>query len=1056
MRSAPFVPHDDLDDDDEESGPLSAESYLSEAHHSEPVRLSAQRRVPAGADPQPVRAPAFTAPPSELLDSRQRREVVIPPRPRKAARLPVEASVPKVIDRETRREAPRLDTRPSPPQDVSLPTANLPREPVAIPRREPIAIPPREPIAVPPRDKVTFSDSAAVAPPADKDAAALEPAPAKARATAREGAVREAVAARRVAKAGKAEPPPPLVLSSRRREAIGIALLSVALFVSLATLSLMFGDGQLMGPVGQAVASALYALLGIGTIGPALLLFVFAVKLLRTQKLTLAKKLVGGGTAAWLLTMTLAHLAGGRFRIAGMPPGGALGEYTAEALIAMLGTAGTVLLLGMGLLLSVTMLTPLTTRALGAKLHDAVRPQLRQIKEKLLSLLPKKRLDDGPPIALPGSGKPSSGVPRQVRDYGDDRDQTNLPAKKKPEQSEDEPAPVIVARRPAPKPDEAVPGLGIHGEPTKLLAEEPTRKTDAPATADGPAVVIAAQVPERADATEKMDGPPSHMPLPDDEPVAALATPELPDVVIPSEPDDESSLGIVQATRKPEPRKPAGQANYIKLRPYEPPPIDLFDFAEHPQHELDRKAMLDLAQRLEGTLGDYTVKGRVTAIHPGPVVTMYEFVPAPGIKLARITSLSSDLAMALEALRVRIVAPIPGKAAVGIEVPNRSRETVYLKELLADDSFRHAKSKLTMALGKDIAGIPVSVDLAKMPHLLVAGTTGSGKSVSVNTMVCSLLMNASPDEVKMIMIDPKMLELSIYEGIPHLLLPVVTDPKKAALALRWAVEEMDRRYDLISKAGVRDIGGFNKKVEKHQEITASGQLSLGVDPDDFSGPNGEPIQKLPFIVVLIDEFADLMMVAGKEVEICVARIAQKARAAGIHLILATQRPSVDVITGLIKANFPSRIAFQVASRVDSRTILDQQGAENLLGMGDMLFTDRGQALRRIHGALITDGEVHRVVEHLKQLGKPIYDMDILKPRGDDEQEGGEEEVVDELYDQAVRIVSEGRQISISMLQRKMRIGYNRSARMIERMERDSIVGPADGAKGVREVLIHNH
>jgi hypothetical protein len=364
--------------------------------------------------------------------------------------------------------------------------------------------------------------------------------------------------------------------------------------------------------------------------------------------------------------------------------------------------------------------------------------------------------------------------------------------------------------------------------------------------------------------------------------------------------------------------------------------------------------------------------------------------------------------MALEALRVRIVAPIPGKAAVGIEVPNRTRETVYLKEVLADDTFRSAKSKLTMALGKDIAGLPVSVDLAKMPHLLVAGTTGSGKSVSVNTMVCSLLMNASPDEVKMIMIDPKMLELSIYEGIPHLLLPVVTDPKKAALALRWAVEEMDRRYDLISKSGVRDIGGFNKKVEKHLELQSPAeQLSLGVDVDDISRTNpSEPLQKLPYIVVLIDEFADLMMVAGKEVEICVARIAQKARAAGIHLILATQRPSVDVITGLIKANFPSRIAFQVASRVDSRTILDAQGAENLLGMGDMLFTDRGQALRRIHGGLITDNEVHRVVEHLKQLGKPIYDMDILKPRGDDDEEGAEEEVVDELYDQAVRIVSE--------------------------------------------------
>jgi len=888
--------------------------------------------------------------------------------------------------------------------------------------REPVAVPPREPDAVSAR-------SAAV----------------------KEGAAREGVPRRAAARAAPVEVPS---APSRRREAVGIALLSVGLFVSLATVSLVFGEGTLMGPVGHAVAAAIYSLLGIGTSGPTLMLFVVSVRLLRTQSLRIAPKLLGGGVAAWLLSMMLAHLLAGRWRIAGMPPGGALGEYAAEALLAMLGTAGTVLLLLMGLLLSVTMLTPLTMRAMGSKLLAMLTPLATKLREQLLALRKPTPRDDGPPIALPGSGKPSSGVPRLVRDYGDDRDareQTVLPTKKSTENPEA--AVVIVARKPAVKSsDEAAPSLGLHGEPTKLLREDPTVPNSVDQTA-----MVTAEKAARPDATVKMDGPPAHMPLPEDEIEDPLLSEQREEVSQALVLDHEPSQPVPTGGPRRVERKPAGQANYIKLRPYEPPPIDLFDFAEHPQHELDRKAMLDLAQRLEGTLADYLVKGRVTAIHPGPVVTMYEFVPAPGIKLARITSLSSDLAMALEALRVRIVAPIPGKAAVGIEVPNRSRETVYLKEVLADDTFRSAKSKLTMALGKDIAGLPVSVDLAKMPHLLVAGTTGSGKSVSVNTMVCSLLMNASPDEVKMIMIDPKMLELSIYEGIPHLLLPVVTDPKKAALALRWAVEEMDRRYDLISKSGVRDIGGFNKKVEKYLEMQSPEQLSLGVDLSDDSRPNpSEPIQKLPYIVVLIDEFADLMMVAGKEVEICVARIAQKARAAGIHLILATQRPSVDVITGLIKANFPSRIAFQVASRVDSRTILDAQGAENLLGMGDMLFTDRGQALRRIHGGLITDGEVHRVVEHLKQLGKPIYDMDILKPRGDDEEEGGEEEVVDELYDQAIRVVSEGRQISISMLQRKMRIGYNRSARMIERMERDGIVGAADGAKGVREVLVNNH
>ncbi len=1012
MHSAPFDPSDS----DGDSGPLPSES----------LRTAVQKPLLTGMDSEVAssRSVAFTDPPSELLDSRQRREVAMPRQKPRASRVPSNTNVPRVIERAARREQPD-------PESSQRPLARREMEPAAsgsMPAREPIIVPVRPPIALPVRENAAVPVRSSTA----RDGAAKEPVP------------------RRVA--AKAQPAAVAAPTSRRREAIGIALLSVALFVSLATLSLILGDGNLMGPVGHAVAGAIYSLLGIGTAGPALLLFVVSVRLLRAQSLRISPKLLGGCSAVWLLTMMLGHLLAGRWRLAGMPPGGALGEYAAEALLAMLGTAGTVLLLLMGLLLSVTMLTPLTMRAMGGKLLALVLPLTATLRDHILALRKPKTPVDEPGIALPGSGRPSSGVPRLVRDYGDDRDareQTVLPPKKSsPESLHEEAAPVIVARRPKSKhSEEAEPGSGLHNEPTQLLREDPTVQTQ---SAQG--VIVSAEMTARVDATVKMDGPPSHMPLPEDlrEPSLAVAVDEI------GSDEELSQAQATTPTRRPE-RRPGGQANYVKLRPYEPPPIDLFDFAEHPQHELDRKAMLDLAQRLEGTLGDYLVKGRVTAIHPGPVVTMYEFVPAPGIKLARITSLSSDLAMALEALRVRIVAPIPGKAAVGIEVPNRTRETVYLKEVLADDSFRTAKSKLTMAIGKDIAGLPVSVDLAKMPHLLVAGTTGSGKSVSVNTMVCSLLMNASPDEVKMIMIDPKMLELSIYEGIPHLLLPVVTDPKKAALALRWAVEEMDRRYDLISKSGVRDIGGFNKKVEKFLETQSPEQLSLGVDVEDISRPNpSEPTQKLPYIVVLIDEFADLMMVAGKEVEICVARIAQKARAAGIHLILATQRPSVDVITGLIKANFPSRIAFQVASRVDSRTILDAQGAENLLGMGDMLFTDRGQALRRIHGALITDGEVHRVVEHLKQLGKPIYDMDILKPRGDEEEGGGEEEVVDELYDQAIRIVSESRQISISMLQRKMRIGYNRSARMIERMERDSIVGPADGAKGVREVLVHDH
>ncbi|MBT8493095.1 MAG: DUF87 domain-containing protein, partial [Deltaproteobacteria bacterium] len=497
------------------------------------------------------------------------------------------------------------------------------------------------------------------------------------------------------------------------------------------------------------------------------------------------------------------------------------------------------------------------------------------------------------------------------------------------------------------------------------------------------------------------------------------------------------------------------------------------DYDESQADHVDRAAMLELSARLTKTLEDYGVKGEVTAIRPGPVVTMYEFAPAPGTRLNKIVNLTDDLAMSLEALRVRIVAPIPGKAAVGIEVPNKTRETVYFKEIVADDGFSESKAKLALAMGKDIEGTPHVVDLAKMPHLLVAGTTGSGKSVAVNSMITSLLYNSTPDRVRMIMVDPKMLELSIYEGIPHLLLPVVTDPKKANLALRWAVEEMERRYDLLASMGVRDISTYNKKIEKLRKQFEADRLKAEAEQaqrlldeeaeeildsteerEPLKNEDLEPPKTLPFIVVVIDEFADLMMVASKEVETSVARIAQKARAAGIHLILATQRPSVDVITGLIKANFPSRAAFHVTSKTDSRTILDQGGAEALLGAGDMLFSDRGSSPKRIHGCFIDEGEIHRVVDFLKTQGKPVYNLDILKPREEEGsgEPGDSDEPVDEMYDRAVAIVSETQSVSISMIQRRLRIGYNRAARIVEYMEREGVVSPPDGTNK-REVLI---
>jgi DNA segregation ATPase FtsK/SpoIIIE, S-DNA-T family len=522
------------------------------------------------------------------------------------------------------------------------------------------------------------------------------------------------------------------------------------------------------------------------------------------------------------------------------------------------------------------------------------------------------------------------------------------------------------------------------------------------------------------------------------------------------------------------------QQSFIKLGEgdYQLPSIQLLNYDAAHNNSIDKSAMLELSAKLTQTLENYGVKGDVVAIRPGPVVTMYEFAPAPGTRVNKIVNLTDDLALALEALRVRIVAPIPGKAAVGIEVPNKSREKVFLKEIIADDAFRKGRSKLPMALGKDIEGGPAVVDLARMPHLLVAGTTGSGKSVAVNAMITSLLYHCSPEDVRMIMVDPKMLELSIYEGVPHLLLPVVTDPKKANLALRWAVEEMERRYDLLAQQGVRDIASFNEKIAKQQAKVDAEKLRAAADAaaaaleDDLSkavsadSPEAadarekvEPVthNKLPFIVVVIDEFADLMMCAPKEVETSVARIAQKARAAGIHLILATQRPSVDVITGLIKANFPSRIAFHVTSKIDSRTILDQNGAEALLGAGDMLFSDRGGAPQRLHGCYVDEVEIHKVVEFLKTQGRPVYNLDIVKPRDEDEGEGAQMSLPagksdDDMYDKAVYIVTTTRNASISWVQRQLRIGYNRAARIVEEMEKQGVVSPPDHTNK-REVLI---
>jgi S-DNA-T family DNA segregation ATPase FtsK/SpoIIIE len=475
------------------------------------------------------------------------------------------------------------------------------------------------------------------------------------------------------------------------------------------------------------------------------------------------------------------------------------------------------------------------------------------------------------------------------------------------------------------------------------------------------------------------------------------------------------------------------------------PSIDFLDDPDERPVSVNDDNLRMQSKLLEKKLEDFGVHGQVVAVTPGPVITTYEYAPAPGVKINKIVNLSDDLALALRAISIRIVAPIPGKAAIGIEVPNADRETVRFKEIVAAPVFEKSKSKLTICLGKDIVGNPVVAALDKMPHLLIAGATGAGKSVALNTMICSFLYKATPDEVKLIMVDPKRIELSAYDGIPHLITPVVTDAKKATNALFWAVKEMERRYELLSEKKTRNITQYNQKIERELETHK-------VNKED---PEAERPQPLPFIVIIIDELADLMMVASRDVEVALTRLAQMARAAGIHLILATQRPSVDVLTGIIKANFPTRLTFQVSSKTDSRTIIDANGAENLLGMGDMLFLPPGTGrLQRIHGAYISEAEFTHIIEFLKSQQTPEYNESVVAATKE-EPGTSEEKEYDERYDDAVALVTKTGQASISMIQRHLRIGYNRAARIVEMMETEGIVGPSDGVKP-REVLVRNY
>ena len=600
------------------------------------------------------------------------------------------------------------------------------------------------------------------------------------------------------------------------------------------------------------------------------------------------------------------------------------------------------------------------------------------------------------------------------------------------------PVPLVLNTAPTPKPD-------VHIEQVALRAEPPL-------TASAVAPMMAAPAPEMTISSAQASSvqQPAPMPILVAEPRKVVQQP-IRKVMQPS----VRAKAEAQPSLSFEDKHPA----------FELPPLNLLESAEDSEHHhLSDDALEENARMLENVLDDYGVKGEIVAVRPGPVVTMYELEPAPGLKASRVIGLADDIARSMAALSAR-VSTVPGRSVIGIELPNERREKVVLREILSSRDFGDSNMRLPLALGKDIGGDSMVANLAKMPHLLIAGTTGSGKSVAINTMILSLLYKLTPQECRMIMIDPKMLELSVYDGIPHLLSPVVTDPKKAVVALKWTVGEMEERYRKMSKMGVRNIEGYNGRV---REALAKGELFSRTVQTGFDEDTGEPIfeteentpEVLPYIVVIVDEMADLMMVAGKEIEACIQRLAQMARASGIHLIMATQRPSVDVITGTIKANFPTRISFQVTSKIDSRTILGEMGAEQLLGMGDMLYMAGGAKITRCHGPFVSDEEVEEIVNHLKAFGTPDYITGVVDGSDEDKENsidavlglGGNTDGEDALYDTAVAIVVKDRKCSTSYIQRKLAIGYNKAARLVEQMEDQGLVSSANHV-GKREILV---
>ena len=846
------------------------------------------------------------------------------------------------------------------------------------------------------------------------------------------------------------------------RDILAVALLALGTVLAIALVTFSVLDGQLIahdvppasnlvGPVGHHVARALFRVLGFSALVLPVALVVTAISLFKGQSPRLT--LIGTGAYAVLTASvaTLAHLFLSGRALASFAPGGAVGRLLCTRADALFGSVGTALVVGAGAVVALIVATDVKVQKVWAASWAAICAAWGWALAKIADAVDRHR------IAV-----------AEIRAEE---------AVERAREKEMEASAVVEAASGEEQEGRAMAGALVREKKRARLDDEP-----AWATSDDEEDALPRR--RRRGKEERGEEPlPTPLPLlaasgPAPEPLSSAAALGRPEIVV---------SAAMQERNKKKKTKDAPEFAFMQSgEVFHLPSVSLLQRHEQPKGELDESGMQKTAEIIVSTLRQHGVDGAIRHIRPGPVVTLYEFMPVAGVKLSRIENLDKELTMALSAVRIRIIAPIPGKGVVGIEVPNHDRANVYLRDVIESDGFDRAVGLLPLALGKNIEGLPYYVDLQRMPHLLIAGTTGAGKSVGLNTMILSLLFRHAPDQVRMIMVDPKMTELSVYEDIPHLLLPVVTDPQKAARALQWAVDEMERRTQILADTGSKDLKSYNAKVDKlraegrtfadadavpprkllvvdmtegETEEEAAARLACEEQVPLFEDPSRPPVagekkapQKLPYIVVVIDELADLMMTAPREVEISLARLAQKARATGIHLIVATQRPSTDVVTGMIKNNFPARITFRLASRHDSTTIINGPGAEALLGDGDMLVLTATQPVTRVQGAFVSEEEIAGVVGFLKQQGRPVFDDSILKARdgGGDSRRDDDDE--DPVYDEALALVSRMEEVSVSKLQREMRLGYNKAAKIVERMEREGVVGPPNGVKP-RQVLI---